>query len=80
VVVLAGATHADERENFEAESFAVDFDSAGAKNAGFFHLAEAFAGGGGREADAAGKFREAQARVGLKLMQELSSVDIEEGR
>jgi len=77
VVVLAGAAHADEGENFEAEGFEVDVDGAGAEDAGLFHLLEAFAGGGGGEADAAGEFGEAEAGVGLELVEELSSVDIE---
>jgi hypothetical protein len=54
VVVLAGAAHADEGEDFEAEGFAIDFDGAGTKDSDFFHLTESFAGGGGGEADAAG--------------------------
>jgi len=68
VVVLAGATHADEGEDFEAEGFAIDFDSTGAQDAYLFHLLEAFAGGGGREADAAGEFGKAEAGVSLKLL------------
>ncbi len=67
VIVLAGAAHADEGEDFEAESFAIDFDSAGAEDADLFHLTKAFAGGGGGEADAAGEFGEAEAGVGLQL-------------
>ena len=77
VVVLAGAAHADVGEDFEAEGFAIDVDGAGAEDAGFFHLLEAFAGGGGGEADAAGEFGEAEAGVGLELAEELSSMDIE---
>ena len=65
VVVLAGAAHADEGEDFEAEGFAIDVDSAGVEDTGLFHLLEAFAGGGGGEADAPGEFGEAEAGVGL---------------
>ena len=80
VVVLAGAAHADEGEDLEAEGFAIDFDSTGAQDAYLFHLLEAFAGGGGREADAAGEFSEAEAGVGLELGKELSSMSIEQCR
>jgi hypothetical protein len=77
VVVLAGAAHADEGEDFEAEGFAIDVDGATAKDAGVLHLTEAFSGGGGREADAAGEFGEAETGVGLELVEELSPVDVE---
>jgi hypothetical protein len=76
VVVLAGATHADEGEDFEAEGFAVDVDGVSAEDADFLHLTETLTGGGGREADAAGEFGEAEASVGLELMEELSPVNI----
>jgi hypothetical protein len=80
VVILAGATHADEGEDFEAEGFAIDFNRAGAEDSNLFHLLEALAGGCGREADAAGEFGETEAGVGLELGKELSSVDVEERR
>ena len=80
VVVLAGAAHADEGEDFEAEGFAIDVDGVVAQDAGFFHLLKAFAGSGGREADAACEFGEADAGVGLDLVEELSTMNIEESR
>jgi hypothetical protein len=76
VVVLAGAAHADEGEDFEAEGFAINFDGAGAEDPDFLHLTKAFAGGGWGEADAAGELGEADTGVSLELGKELSSMDI----
>ena len=38
MVVLAGATHADEGEDFESEGFAIDVDGVSAEDADLFHL------------------------------------------
>ena len=76
VVVLAGAAHADEGEDFKAEGFAINFDGAGAEDPDFLHLTKAFAGGGWGEADAAGELGEADTGVSLELGKELSSMDI----
>ena len=76
MVVLAGAAHADEGEDFEAEGFAIDFDGIAAENADLFHLLEPFAGGGCGEADTTGELSEAEASVGLELMYELSSMEV----
>jgi hypothetical protein len=80
VVVLAGATHANEGEDFKSEGFAIDVDGVMAENADLFHLTKAFAGGGGREADAAGEFGQADAGVGLELVEELSPMEIKKCR
>jgi len=53
VVVLAGATHADKGDDLEAKGFVVDVDCVSGEDADLFHLTEAFASRGGREADAA---------------------------
>lgn len=80
VVILASATHADEREDFEPERFAVNFESITAQDTGFFHLLEPLAGGGGREANAPAKLSETKARIGLQFVQKLSTVRIEQRR
>jgi len=77
MVVLAGAAHADEGEDFEAEGFAIDVDGVAAEDSDLLHLTEAFGSGGGGEADAAGEFGEAQAGVGLELVEELSTMNID---
>lgn len=80
VVILAAATHADEGEDFEAQGFAVDVDRVAAQDANFFHLLQALAGCGGGEADAAAKFGETEARIGLKFVEKLSSMRVKERR
>ena len=80
MVVLAGAAHADEREDFESEGLAIDVDGVIAEDADLFHLLEAFARRGRREADAPGEFGQAEACAGLKLVEELSPMNIEQGR
>jgi len=80
MVILAGAAHADEGEDFEAEALAIDVNGVVTQDSNFFHLLKAFAGSGGREANAAGEFCQAKAGVGLKLMEELSSMNVEESR
>jgi len=77
VIVLAGAAHADEGEDFEAEGLAIDVDGVAAEDSDLFHLPEAFACGRGREADASSELGEADARVGLELVKQLSSMNVE---
>lgn len=80
VVILSVAADANEGKDFEAESFAVDVDRVAAQDADFFHLLQALAGCGGGEADAAAKFGETEARVGLKFVEKLSSLRIKKRR
>ena len=80
MVLRAVAAHADEGEDFETESFAIDFDRVAAEDADLFHLAHALGSGGGGEADAAAEFGDAEAGVGLELGEELSAVGVHEGR
>ncbi len=77
VVMLAAAAHADEGHHLQAQRLAVNFDGVAVQDAGLFHLLEALGGCGGREADAAAQFSQAEARVGLQLVEQLSSVAIE---
>ena len=77
MVVLAGTAHADEGEDLEAEGFAVDLCGVAVKDADLFHLLEAFAGCGGRQANAARHLGEAETGVCLKFVEELSSMNVE---
>ena len=66
-VLGAVATQAHDGEHFEVQRLAVDIHAIAADDAGVFHAAHAFGGGGGGEADLAPQFRVGDSSVLLQV-------------
>ena len=79
LVAGAVAGHADEGGDGEAEGFQVEVGAVAADEAEAFELLDAFGGGGGAEADAAGELGEGEAGVGGEFEEDLFVVRVEFG-